>query len=176
MMDLRHSPLASSALCLTVLLLSPVPSAAQSRIPGRPSGVWLTVGLGAGWVHETAFAGAASLSYRSGASVLVWRATAVAELFGDSMWDTGLLYGRATRTRVSEAWAAVGVGLADGTRSSSLFGQEHQLSSVVGIPLEAHVTWTPASWFGLGLYGFADVNHAQSFAGVALGVELGLLQ
>ena len=33
-----------------------------------------------------------------------------------------------------------------------------------------------ASWFGVGLYGFADVNHSQSFVGVALGVELGLLQ
>jgi len=107
---------------------------------------------------------------------LVWRVAGVAELFGDGMWDTGLLYGRATRTRAFETWAAVGVGLADGTRSPSFFGQTYQLSSVVGIPLEAHLTWTPASWFGLGLYGFADVNHSQSFAGVALGIDLGLLQ
>ncbi len=176
MMEMRHSPRASSALCLTVLLVSPVPFAAQSRTPGGPSGVWLTAGLGPGWVHETALAGAASLSYRSGASVLVWRVAGVAELFGDEMWDIGLLYGRATRTRVYQAWAAVGVGLADGTRSPSFFGQTYQLSSVVGIPLEAHLTWTPASWFGLGLYGFADVNHSQSFAGVALGIDLGLLQ
>ncbi len=176
MMEMRHSPRASPALCATVLLVSPVPLAAQRRIPERPCGVWLTVGLGAGWIHETAFAGAASLSYRSGASVLVWRVTGVAELFGDGMWDTGLLYGRATRTRAFETWAAVGVGLADGTRSPSFFGQTYQLSSVVGIPLEAHLTWTPASWFGLGLYGFADVNHSQSFAGVALGIDLGLLQ
>ena len=166
----------SSVRWLSMLLVVTAPLAAQGRIPERPTGVWLTVGLGAGWVHQTAFAGAASLSYRSGASVLVWRVTGVAELFGDAGWDTGLLYGRATRGRVYEAWAAMGVGLADGTRSSSLFGQEYQLPSVVGIPLEAHLTWTPANWFGLGLYGFADVNHSQSFAGVALGVELGLLQ
>ena len=170
------APFSSTALGLCVLLVGTAPLAAQSRTPERRTGVWLTVGLGPGWVHETAFAGVASLSYRSGASVVAWRTSGVAELFGDGMWDTGLLYGRGTRTRVYQAWAAAGVGLADGTRSSGLFGQQHDLSSVVGIPLEAHLTWTPASWFGVGLYGFADVNHSQSFAGVALGLELGLLR
>ena len=156
---------------LGVLLVATAPLAAQSR-----RGVYLTVGVGPGWVHETAFAGAASLSYRSGASILIWRVAGVAELFGDEMWDTGLLYGRATRTRAYQAWAAVGVGLADGTRRSSFFGTADQLSSVVGIPVEAHLNWTPASWFGVGAYGFADLNHSQSFAGVALAIELGLLQ
>lgn len=100
----------------------------------------------------------------------------LAELFGDEMWDTGLLYGRGTHTRAYQAWPAIGVGLADGTRSSGLFGQAHPLASVVGIPVEAHVNWTPASWFGVGVYGFADVKHSQSFGGVALAVELGPLQ
>ena len=169
--------LSASVLCLSALFVATAPLAAQSGMPESRAGVWLTVGLGPGWVRETAFAGAASLSYRSGSSVLVWRMAGVAELFGNEMWDTGLLYGRGTRTRAFETWAAVGVGLADGTRSSgSLFGQNDPLSSVVGVPLEAHLTWTPANWFGVGLYGFGDVNHSQSFGGVALGVELGLLK
>jgi hypothetical protein len=29
---------------------------------------------------------------------------------------------------------------------------------------------------GIGLYGFADINHLQSFAGVTLGIQLGRLR
>jgi hypothetical protein len=47
---------------------------------------------------------------------------------------------------------------------------------VIGFPLEAQVTWLPAEFFGIGLYGFADLNQTRSFAGLTLSVQLGKLR
>ena len=44
------------------------------------------------------------------------------------------------------------------------------------LELVLQVFWRPSPVFGVGLYGFADINHSQSFAGVTLGILLGRLR
>ena len=47
---------------------------------------------------------------------------------------------------------------------------------MLGLPLETQVFWRPSTVIGLGLYGFADINHLRSFGGVTFGIQLGRLR
>lgn len=57
-----------------------------------------------------------------------------------------------------------------------MFSDCQGVSTVVGLPIEVQAFWRPGSLVGLGLYGFANFNQAQSFAGLTLGLQLGRLR
>jgi hypothetical protein len=134
---------------------------------------WAGGGLGAGTED---FAGHLSVSYQTGANLFSLRTAATAGIFSEGFGDVALLYGRATRAlKRYQASLARGVAVADGCDAGGLGGCRDR-PSVLGFPVEAQAFWRPSKVFGIGLYGFADINHLQSFAGVTLGIQLGRLR
>jgi hypothetical protein len=82
---------------------------------------------------------------------------------GTQNWDVGALYGRSYKSQYAMISAGGGVGYVG---PSSTAG-------TVGIPLETQIFWTPTRYFGVGVYGFGNLNTKQSFAGALLGIQLG---
>jgi hypothetical protein len=136
---------------------------------------WLGAGLGAG---SEDFAGSFNASYQFGASLISLRAAGTAGLYDDGFSDYAVLYGRATRPSAGryQVSAAVGLGLVSGCEIDGWLAGCSDVSTVVGLPLEVQAFWRPGSLIGLGLYGFANLNDARSFAGLTLGLQLGRLR
>ncbi len=167
---------ARAALATLVVFLgleSSTLSAQTASGPQRDS-FWLGVGLGAG---SEDFAGHLNGSYQFGASIISLRTAATVGLFDDGFVDYALLYGRATRAAAKRyhASAALGVAFVDGCRGEGLGGCQDE-SAGVGLPIELQASWRPGSLIGVGLYGFANLNGMQSFAGVTLGLQVGRLK
>jgi hypothetical protein len=169
-----HAPLLAPMLCGALLVSPSSHIAGQTLSPVRDT-YWVSAGLGAG---SEDFSGSATIAYQHGAHLFSLRAAATAGLFDDGFGDVALLYGRATRNPDSRyhAGAALGLAVVDGCESpgeGSVFGGCDDRGTVIGLPLEARVAWLPASFLGVGLYGFADFNRVRSFAGVTASVQLG---
>jgi hypothetical protein len=167
-----------AALMGAILFLGLPPAEAQDDPLPHPDMFWITGGLGVG---SEDFAGTAGISYQRGAHLFSLRVAGTAGLFEDGFGDVALLYGRASRVADTRyrLGAAAGVSAADGCveeGSGSLFGGCQDRQTVIGFPLEAQLTWLPAEFFGIGLYGFADLNRTRSFAGLTLSVQLGKLR
>lgn len=145
-----------------------------SPAPGRDT-FWLGVGLGVG---SEDFAGSLNGSYQFGANVVSLRTAATAGLFDRGFNDYAVLYGRGTRPAGERYHVSVGAGLSlgDGCQGGSVFSDCRSIQTVVGFPIEVQLFWRPGSVVGLGLYGFANLNRSQSFAGVTLGLQLGRLR
>lgn len=165
---------AAAGVVLAALLLG----TKSTVLPQEPSSsgfdtYWIGAGVGAG---SNDFAGHFNISYQSGASLFSLRVAGTAGIFSDGFSDVALLYGRATRAPERyQASVALGLAVADGCTGSGLGGCRNR-PSVFGLPLETQVFWRPSKFFGMGLYGFADINHLRSFAGVTLGIQLGRLR
>lgn len=151
------------------------PVSGQTSSVHHRDSFWLGAGLGVG---SEDFAGSLNGSYQFGANVISLRTTATAGLFDDGFSDYAVLYGRAIRPagKRYHANVALGVGAVDGCRGGGIFSDCRDISTVVGLPIEAQVFWHPGSLVGLGLYGFANLNQARSFAGVTLGLQFGRLR
>jgi hypothetical protein len=167
-----------AALIGAILFLGLQPAEAQDDSLPHPDMFWITGGLGVG---SEDYAGTAGISYQHGAHLFSLRVAGTAGLFDDGFGDVALLYGRARRRAGSRyrLGAAAGISAADGCAtegSGSFFGSCQDRPTVIGFPLEAHVTWLPAKSFGIGLYGFGDINRTRSFAGVTLSIQLGKLR
>jgi hypothetical protein len=156
---------------LTLAIGSPLP-AQEVASPGFDT-YWIGGGLGAG---SRDFAGHFNVAYQTGANLFSFRTAGTAGLFSRGFSDWALLYGRATRAPGRyQASVALGVAVADGCEGGGL-GRCPNEPSVIGFPLETQLFWRPSKGFGVGLYGFADINQLQSFAGVTLGIQLGRLR
>jgi len=169
---------AAGALLASMVVLSLLPTGpveGQASPAPRRETFWFAGGLGVG---SEDFAGSLNGSYQFGANVVSLRTAATAGLFDQGFNDYALLYGRATRPAGARYHASVGAGLSlvDGCRGGSVFSDCRSVQTVVGFPIELQFFWRPGSVVGLGLYGFANLNRSQSFAGVTLGLQLGRLR
>ena len=165
---------AAVASLVAVTLLATAPARGQAAPAPWRDTFWIGGGLGVG--SEDA-AGSLNGSYQFGASLVTLRATITAGILGDDGFgDYALLYGRATRpaTKQYHLSAAAGVGLVHGCRGGGL-SSCRDVPSVIGFPIELQAFWRPGSLIALGIYGFANLNQEQSFAGVTLGLQLGRL-
>lgn len=136
------------------------------------------LGLGLGLGSED-IGGNVNLNYQHGVHLASLRLAATSGLFDYGLYDVALLYGRGTRPTIRSPYrAAVGLGiaLADGCPGGSVFSDCVDQPMVVGLPLEARLAWLPAKTIGVELYGFANFNHIQSFAGLTLGLQVGSLR
>lgn len=119
--------------------------------------IWVTAGIGA--TNGMAFTLAGSLQRRR--NVFSVR---MADTYEGGVVDVGLLYGRATSA------GPIHLSLSGGL--APVFGW--RVGTTVGIPLEAQATLRKGM-FGLGAYGFANVNSQESMLGVTIAVQLGRL-
>jgi hypothetical protein len=81
---------------------------------------------------------------------------------GTQAWDVAALYGRSYKTQ--HAMISGSLGLAYVGPSSE---------GTVGLPLESQIFWTPTQYFGIGIYGFGNINTKNTFGGALLGIQLG---
>ena len=136
---------------------------------------WLGLGLGVG---SEDFAGSANLSYQHGVHLLSLRYSGTTGLFEDGFQDVALLYGRATSAQDSpyRVGVGLGIGLVDGCTGGGVLSSCEEQGTVVGLPIEAHLTWLPSKVIGIALYGFADFNRVRSFGGITVGLQVGDLR
>jgi hypothetical protein len=158
---------------LTALLLATgSPLLAQATPAAGSDTYWLGGGLGAG---TNDFAAQFNVSYQTGANLLSFRIATTAGIFSDSFGDVALLYGRGLKPPGNHASLAAGVALVHGCMGSGLGGCRDR-PGVLGLPLEGQMFWRLSRAVGLDLYGFANLNHTRSFAGVTLSFQLGRLR
>ena len=173
----------------TVLMLLTTKSQAyvqQDTSDSKPNLSWLNLGLGVGSIGLSA---GASFSYNFGSSLISIRSVANSEfkIFGPSpsenVWDLGVLYGRSAKASYGVASISGGIAIVGGVRRGRYLGStggffssdkyESLTFSTIGIPIEGQLFWTPFSFFGIGIYGFGNLNPEQSFAGALLCLEFG---
>jgi len=82
---------------------------------------------------------------------------------GTVNWDVGALYGRSYKTQ--SAMISGSAGLAYVGPSGS--------AGTIGIPLESQIFWTPTQYFGIGVYGFGNLNTKNIFGGALIGLQIG---
>ena len=102
----------------------------------------------------------------------------------ESVWDVGALYGRFAKASYGFASVSGGVSYVGGVRrgrllsSSGWFSEKYEklTFNTVGIPIEGQLFWTPTSFFGIGICGFANMNPEKSFFGGLLCIKIGKLR
>ena len=104
----------------------------------------------------------------------------------ENVWDVGVLYGRTLQLRRFSLSASGGISLVGGTKRGRHLGTKGEFFttevyestslSTVGFPIAAEVFVAPFSFFGVGIYGFANLNSTKSFAGVLLSIQIGNLR
>jgi hypothetical protein len=128
---------------------------------------WFGVGGGVGGYGLT---GQLEAAVKFGSNVVMGRHVGTTDIFAN-MTETGVLYGRATR---SLAFLG-GVGVARGNRQHPLNepGAGPEMPPTLGVAL--HGQWRFGHWgpAGLALSGLANVNGEHSFAGLTLTIQIG---
>jgi len=104
---------------------------------------------------------------------------------GEKFYDIGLLYGRVTKSKIFRLSLSGGLGLLGGVkrgafleRKLGLFGydlyeKEHIL--IPAIPLEIDFSFI-SKYIGIGMTGYANLNHEKSIAGFIFRLELGKIR
>lgn len=100
------------------------------------------------------------------------------ELFGKSLNEYSILYGRAFAAQGLLAALGGGIGLVEGEISRGLFsqGKPGKIPAMIGLPIEAQVFWRPCRFAGIGLYGFLNINAEETFWGCNLTLQAGRLR
>ncbi len=184
-------------LILLILLLTPIVVAAQQTLfnnafdekhiinkleikKSQQSQHSVQFWLNAGWGIGTTFGNGSAaltvgLSIQFNKHLFTLRAYRVAEVF-DNFYDIGLLYGRATSTRSFQFSLAAGLSLVKGEQGVRVSeGISVEEFSTIGIPIELQANWELTNFIGLGITGFANLNPAQSFAGITINLLIGIL-
>jgi hypothetical protein len=153
---------------------------AQSSQTDTTPAWWLSAGLGGCTLGD--LAGSAAMSLRFDRVIISMRTTAnSAGLFDDEYYDLGLLVGYAAQMGRGHWSIAVGIASVTGTygHGLNLFSSNESREKVpahIGLPLEVQLFPYVSRFWGVGLYGYADVNAEQSFAGITLSLRLGKLR
>lgn len=169
---MRHPAKGMAILVVLLLALSAHESGRAQTAPPSTSW-WGTAGLGLG--GDDASVGFLGASYQDRNVMLSARVTLNrGPLGGDDINDFGLVYCVPIGTERLNLSAGIGVGGIWGSRglgSSGPFGEK--LPFTVGLPFELQAFWRPARFFGIGGYGFANVNSLKTILGAGLGVQCG---
>jgi hypothetical protein len=168
------SPRNCSGVLVVLGLLMKVVSTAQAQAPDTIRAPRFTLWVGAGYGRgiasqfddaEEAFT--LNVSAQKGHLLMSTRVAAVSSSIYDTSWDLGLLAGVASSPRHPiHAGAGLGLGYAEPTAGKGVFT----------VPAELQVFWRAAAFVGVGLYGFATINHTDSFGGATLAFQLGRLR
>jgi hypothetical protein len=144
-------------------------SAQPVSAPGR---FWFSGGAGLGRLDEAGAGLMVDFAYQKGAQLFALHSTAVVGGYelGHIAGEIGLIYGRASTGRGARQWsAAVGLSFVQVDISGEVF------ENTVGLPITAEASLNSPN-VGIGLRGFANLNPARSFGGLALVLRLGGLR
>lgn len=160
-----------SLFLIFLFLVSTSPFFAQDLQPvKKDNSYWINLGIGIGskvYSSNRTISFAASWSYQKKNRVISIRTAACAQMLRESASDFGILYGFAQKS--SSHLASYGIGLGIVARG----GYSDKRTFIMGIPLEFQLFSRISSSFGIGLYGFANINHKKSFYGATLCLQFG---
>ena len=138
---------------------------------------WGYLGLGVGSLGFEAggFSTGVGFCYQIGKNIFSLRELYIGQIPSEDypfrgIGDIGFLYGRIAKASYGFASISAGISLVSGVR------RNYYGFFTVGIPVEAQLFWTPLAFFGIGLYGFANLNIEKSFVGALLCIQLGKLR
>ena len=101
-------------------------------------------------------------------------------LWGDNIWDAGALFGVAADPGRWHFSVAAGPGLVGGKHQDlCIFCSENKTTAIpvtIAMPVELQMNFNATKHFGIGLYGFADVNYYRNFYGLALAFQVGRIR
>jgi hypothetical protein len=158
---------------LISLSFNSVVHAQNSAGPAQKGDFWLNAGIWTGISYPYWPNAALSLSYQKGPNLLSARVTESAELFGDGVYDVGILYGRCLKEKMGFVSMAGGISYVFFYSS----GNGGNLNPVgIGIPIELQLFTTPLSFAGIGIYGYANLNLKHPSVGALICLELGKLR
>lgn len=143
----------------------------QTQTPTR---VWLSFGFGLTTPED--YGPHFGITFRRNQHLFGARIAGSGEIFGKNYNDIALLYGRATSlsSRV-DLHLSTGAAVVMGERSG-LNTNTRLFRPAPGLPLQAQLNWNAAPVAGLGLTAFGNINARQSFAGIAVSVNIGNLR
>ena len=177
-------------LCLVSFLFIPFTgSPLGAQTDQNPSNLgWLTVGLGVGHGRgETPVALGAEASFQHGPHLFSGRALFFGEMektFSGAK-EAAVLYGRTHHGRRHQAAFSVGLAIVgcqwrsicgDQDGPDDPFDDESDFDPTTGLALSGQTFWMPLRFFGIGLYGFANINTRGVFGGGMLGLRFGKLR
>lgn len=145
---------------------------------------WLTGGLGVSSLGS--LGGVASIHLQYQRILFGLRATANAESIemfggGDEMFDFGFLVGYVLSDARMILSTSTGLARVTGSRfhgQPGIFGGGHResISPIIGVPFEFQAIYPVSSIFGLGAYGYLNLNREQTFFGITLCIAVGKLR
>lgn len=156
-------------------------SADSSSNPVRRGWLYIGIGLGtAEGIDSDAGAALLSVNYQRGPHLFSAGVVYIFEILGYSSTDLGLLYGRALSWPWGHASLSAGVAFTWTSNTEFVFSQEggflEYTKTSLGIPLQVQVWVAPfpdTLPIGIGVAGFANLNHMRSFAGATFGLIIG---
>ena len=156
-------------LCLAVSLVVSfpvIPLAAQTE--QTPTNLtWLTLGLGGGQYRGySATAALSEVTLQRGPHIFSLRALYM--IYGSTFgaWDLAALYGRGHHGGTYHVAVSAGPSLVGAAGDTRTFG----------LALSANVSWIALRFFGIGLYGYANINTPDPFYGAMLALRFGKLR
>jgi hypothetical protein len=168
-------------LLLGYILLPSLATAQDAGNSGTEHRYWLGIGVGLGVLPGAedqdvaeSVAGALTATYQVGPNLITARTAVTNELFRDSVYDIGLLYGRVLSDDAVFAAVGMGVAFVDGTRSEGVFGDPKPMDATIGLPLDVQLFVRLSRYVSVGLYGFANVNPEESFLGATVIIQAGI--
>ena len=165
---LRRSVL---ALLITLCSCSILLAQESKEEEPTPFGMWVDGGLGFGTPNAVALN--VGLITQINRVVVSFRGTTVVQIFGGFFSDTRMTFGWVFKADKLFLSCGTGIALTNGAHKNGLFSKEIDIPSTIGLPIDMRVSLRLTSFFGLGLYGFANINSEQFFSGVTLNVEIG---
>lgn len=137
---------------------------------------WIKAGLGVGGSKQhDGIAFGANLSYQKDYHLFSVRSVAYIWQIGmfsspgGGFIDAGVLYGRVAKKKYGFASLSGGLAVAKGNPNSENI-------TTLGLPLETQLFFTPFSFLGLGITGFANINPEESFYGGLICIQIGKLR
>ena len=142
---------------------------------------WLNAGLGPNTFGEEGLSLGVNMNatYQFSRHMFSLRLNGCSEFFTENkITEYGLLYGYALASSHILLSLGAGIAVVSGSISKGLFAEEEpeEIGPTVGLPLEVHLCWRAFRFLGIGLYGYANMNPEESFAGVTLNLQIGKLR
>ncbi len=161
----------SIALAVIILGVWAGESACNTLDEDQKQGIRFGFGLGSS--SFGGFSGIMHLSDIRDHTLLSLRRTDnVQDIWGDDIWDIGILYGPRFQSANYHVAFQAGIGIASGTRRPN-WSTSRSITPAISLPLAINSSTRLQGRVALGLYVFASINSEESLAGAALCLQFG---
>ena len=168
----KNMPLLAAVFILIIThSFSSLTYAQESSEQPRTGFFWINGGLGGATGATGGPAVGLNLSIQPpqpGFLLFSLRGIAAAEILGDDISELAVLAGYSSKRPQSRGYFSIATGIGRVSGSS--------IDATFGVPVEIQLFYTPLSFAGIGLQGFANFNKEENLYGILLCLQFGILQ